>query len=279
MRAFAFVLAAVAGLFMASKADAAIVVRIDKSSQTMRVIVDGEHRFTWAVSTGRAGYNTPNGSYRPQRLERHWRSRKYGMAPMPHSIFFRGGYAIHGTNMVGRLGRTDSHGCIRLAPGNARTLFEMVARQRGATRIVIEGVSPQRPTAPAMAARRRATRVAAVPARTTQMRLVQPATARAVTPNAIRTAYPAGVSRVALPQGQARVAIPQGQVRAAIPQGQIRAVQPNTIRTAYPAGNSRVGSSQGQTRAAYTASRGSSAQPAYRPADPNRFFSDWFMRR
>jgi hypothetical protein len=261
MRVFGFVLALVAGLFMASRAEASIVVRVDKSSQTMRVIVDGEHRFTWAVSTGRAGYNTPNGSYRPQRLERHWRSRKYGMAPMPHSIFFRGGYAIHGTNMVGRLGRTDSHGCIRLAPGNARTLFEMVARQRGATRIVIEGVSPQRPAAPAMAARRGATRVAAVPARATQMRLAQPATARAVTPNAIRTAHPAGVSRAAVPQGQAR------------------AVQPSTIRTAYPAGNSRVASSPGQARAAYAAPRGSSVQPAYRPADPNRFFSDWFLRR
>ena len=36
--------------------------------------------------------------------------------PLLMAIFFRGGYAIHGTNMVGRLGRVDSHGCIRLAP-------------------------------------------------------------------------------------------------------------------------------------------------------------------
>ncbi|MDP3547128.1 MAG: L,D-transpeptidase [Phreatobacter sp.] len=72
--------------FSTAQAAASIVVRIDKTTQTMRVVVDGEHRHTWAVSTGRAGYNTPNGSYRPQRLERQWRSRKYGMAPMPHSI-------------------------------------------------------------------------------------------------------------------------------------------------------------------------------------------------
>jgi hypothetical protein len=243
MRAFGFMLALVAGLFVATKAEASIVVRVDKSSQTMRVIVDGEHRYTWAVSTGRAGYNTPNGSYRPQRLERNWRSRKYGMAPMPHSIFFRGGYAIHGTNMVGRLGRVDSHGCIRLAPGNARTLFEMVGRRRNATRIVIEGVSP-RQTAPAMVSRRSPARVvAAAPARTTQMRLPAPTTARAVMPS---------------------------QARAAVP---------GTVRAAYPAGAGRVATPQGEARAAYAAPRGSFAQPAARTVDPNRFFTDWFLRR
>lgn len=202
MRAFRYVAALLAGLFLwTAEAAASIVVRIDKSTQTMRVIVDGEQRHTWAVSTGRAGYNTPNGSYRPQRLERSWRSRKYGMAPMPHSIFFRGGYAIHGTNMVSRLGRVDSHGCIRLAPGNARVLFEMVARQRGATRIVIEGASPPR-AAPALVARRGGqARIATVtPARTAQMGLPaqagRPIAAARTTPT--RVAARAGGVRTAV---------------------------------------------------------------------------------
>ncbi|WP_296576814.1 L,D-transpeptidase [Phreatobacter sp.] len=87
MRAFHGLAALFVGLFLwTTGASASIVVRVDKTTQTMRVIVDGEHRHTWAVSTGRAGYNTPNGSYRPQRLERRWHSRKYGMAPMPYSI-------------------------------------------------------------------------------------------------------------------------------------------------------------------------------------------------
>lgn len=177
MSGAALVAGLVGGLFLATtRADAAIVVRVDKSTQTMRVIVDGEQRHVWHVSTGRIGYNTPVGTYRPQRLERDWRSRKYNMAPMPNAIFFRGGYAIHGTNMVRRLGRTDSHGCIRLAPGNARTLFNMVAAQRGATRIVIEGTSPD----PVMVANRRGNgRVAAraTRPRTEQMSLAQPARA------------------------------------------------------------------------------------------------------
>ena len=55
-----------------------------------------------------------------------------------HSIFFLGGYAIHGTNAVGKLGRPVSHGCVRLAPGNAAKLFAMVQKYgRGNTRIVV----------------------------------------------------------------------------------------------------------------------------------------------
>ena len=69
-----------------------------------------------AVSTARRGYRTPVGKYRPTRLERMWYSSKYENSPMPYSIFFLGGYAIHGTYEVKRLGRAVSHGCIRLHP-------------------------------------------------------------------------------------------------------------------------------------------------------------------
>jgi hypothetical protein len=51
---------------------------------------------------------------------------------MPHSIFFHKGYAIHGTIHVSRLGRRASHGCVRLHPANAATLFALV-RNHGAT--------------------------------------------------------------------------------------------------------------------------------------------------
>jgi len=134
--------AAVAGavlstFFTAAPAAADLLVRIDKSSQRMSVIVDGSPRYTWKVSTGLCG-GPPSGTYRPQRLERFWRSRKYDWAPMPHSIFFYKGYAIHGTNYVRRLGRRASHGCVRLHPSNAAVLYALV-RQEGMrnTRIVV----------------------------------------------------------------------------------------------------------------------------------------------
>jgi lipoprotein-anchoring transpeptidase ErfK/SrfK len=65
-------------------------------------------------------------------------SQKYDNSPMPNSIFFLGGYAIHGTYYVKNLGRPASHGCIRLSPGNAAKLYGLVKRHGlGATRITI----------------------------------------------------------------------------------------------------------------------------------------------
>jgi L,D-transpeptidase catalytic domain len=64
------------------------------------------------------------------------RSARYDNAQMPHSIFFYGQYAIHGTNAVGKLGRAASHGCVRLSPAHAATLFAMVHRQGAEIRIV-----------------------------------------------------------------------------------------------------------------------------------------------
>src|SRR6185312_1780126 len=104
--------------------------------------VDGAHRYAWPVSTARWGYRTPNGSYRPQRLARQWYSRKYDMSPMPHSIFFNGGYAIHGSYEVSHIGRPASHGCIRLSPAHAATLFALVESHRSDTRIVVTGEGP-----------------------------------------------------------------------------------------------------------------------------------------
>ena len=123
-------------LVAATPAAADVLVQISQSSQRMRVYVDGVLAHDWPVSTARRGYVTPNGSFRVGRMERMWYSRKYHNSPMPHAMFFRGGYAIHGTYAVGHLGRPASHGCIRLAPGNARALFNL-ARSYGDTRVVI----------------------------------------------------------------------------------------------------------------------------------------------
>ncbi|TDR94159.1 L,D-transpeptidase [Enterovirga rhinocerotis] len=123
-------------LLSTAAAEASVVARISNSSQRMQVYVDGALAYRWPVSTARRGYVTPVGSYRVQRMERMWHSRKYGMSPMPYALFFRGGYAIHGTGAVGMLGRPASHGCVRLATGNARTLFQLTRRHGGA-RVVV----------------------------------------------------------------------------------------------------------------------------------------------
>jgi lipoprotein-anchoring transpeptidase ErfK/SrfK len=121
-----------------ARAQASIVVQIDRSVQRMSVSIDGMPRYNWRVSTARRGYITPPGTYHPQMMARRWFSRKYYNSPMPHAIFFYGGFAIHGTYEISQLGGPASHGCVRLDPANAATLFGLVEREgMGATTIVI----------------------------------------------------------------------------------------------------------------------------------------------
>jgi lipoprotein-anchoring transpeptidase ErfK/SrfK len=118
-------------------ADAGIVAKISVAGQRMDVYVDGRARYSWPVSTARAGYHTPTGTFRPQALAVWHRSTIYSGSPMPHAIFFHGGYAIHGSYETKYLGRPASHGCVRLHPAAAAELFSLV-RQYGAANTVIQ---------------------------------------------------------------------------------------------------------------------------------------------
>ena len=105
-----------------------ISVIVDIPTQTMSVTVDGVSEYSWKVSTGRKGHRTPTGDYRPTRMAEVYYSKKYDNAPMPHAIFFTGGFAIHGTEYVRSLGGPASHGCVRLHPDNAALLYTLVQR-------------------------------------------------------------------------------------------------------------------------------------------------------
>ena len=145
MRRFAVAVASAATALLSmfadtGPADASVVVTVNKSTQRMSVAVNGAVQYTWPVSTGRAPYGTPNGTYSPQMMARSWFSRKYYNSPMPYSIFYHKGYAIHGTTHISRLGGPASRGCVRLHPRNAATLFALVqSHGKGNTRIVVTG--------------------------------------------------------------------------------------------------------------------------------------------
>jgi lipoprotein-anchoring transpeptidase ErfK/SrfK len=137
-----FLMAALAMLFAASfsvlpaeaakkvkkRMPAAVQVHIDISSQSMSVKVNGWHYASWRVSTARSGYYTPRGTFGVTRTAKTYFSRKYDNAPMPNSVFFHGGYAIHGTGHIRNLGRPASHGCVRLHPSNAAALYALVQK-------------------------------------------------------------------------------------------------------------------------------------------------------
>ena len=151
----AAVVAACALVVFASSASAGILIEIDKSAQRMTVTQDGAQLYNWPVSSGTRAHETPSGAYTPFRMEKDHYSREWDDAPMPNSIFFtQRGHAIHGTEHVRNIGRPASHGCVRLEPENARTLFALVKREGMAnTRVVLSGATPGAVAAPAMARR------------------------------------------------------------------------------------------------------------------------------
>ena len=121
-----------------------VLVIIDKPTQKMKVFVDDVELYSWKVSSGLPGYATPSGAYNASSMNEIWYSKEWDDAPMPHAIFFtKKGHAIHGTEETKKLGRPASHGCVRLAPEDARTLFALV-KEKGLenTEIVLNGETP-----------------------------------------------------------------------------------------------------------------------------------------
>jgi len=137
-------LAAAFALPLAAPASATVTIAIDKSTQRMTVSVDGSERYSWPVSTGRPGYETPSGTFRPNRMDADHFSQEWDNAPMPHSIFFdMHGHAVHGFFDVKHLGLAVSHGCVRLSPDNATTLFTLVKAEGMAnTTVIVSGRTP-----------------------------------------------------------------------------------------------------------------------------------------
>ena len=123
-------------LLMTTSASAATNIVINKKTQTMEVNSDGES-YIWKVSTARPGYSTPTGTFGVQSMQQMHYSKLYHRSPMPHSIFFNGNIAIHGTPHIGSLGSPHSHGCVRLHPTNAATLYDIVSRDRYNTKITV----------------------------------------------------------------------------------------------------------------------------------------------
>lgn len=112
---------------------------VDKSAQRLYLYIDGVLTYTWKTSTGKPGYGTPDFDRHPNgRIYDKYTSTKYpdgdynGLGNMPYAVFISGGYAIHGTTRGNwsKLGRTASHGCIRVHPDNGQ-IFNVLVRRNG----------------------------------------------------------------------------------------------------------------------------------------------------
>lgn len=112
-----------------------LYIEVIKSTQELKLYVEGELKDTFKVSTGMNGYETPNLDLSPQGpIFTKYTSTKFpggnykGLGNMPYAVFLKGGYAIHGTTTgnIAKLGNKASHGCIRIHPDKAVILNEMV---------------------------------------------------------------------------------------------------------------------------------------------------------
>ncbi len=110
----------------------AIEISIEK--QELVAWEEGRVVFRFPISTGRDGYKTPTGTFRVHtKYEKRW-SRKWKVW-MPYAMFWhpKHGYALHELpyksnpdKRIGasKLGRRDSHGCVRINVGDAQELYE-----------------------------------------------------------------------------------------------------------------------------------------------------------
>ncbi|GAB2751686.1 hypothetical protein GCM10027039_06750 [Terrabacter koreensis] len=91
------------------------VMCVDKATRTLTWVVDGKPLMVMWARFGRPGLETREGTFRVSRKYEYVISNLY-FTPMPYSMFFSGGQAVHYSSNFARLGyATASHGCVNIA--------------------------------------------------------------------------------------------------------------------------------------------------------------------
>lgn len=96
---------------------------VDLSSKQTWLIKDGVVTYGPApITSGRAGYRTPPGTFKVGWKDIDHKSSEFDDAPMPYSVFFNGGIAFHQGSLS-----VESHGCIHLSRGAAETYYNFLS--------------------------------------------------------------------------------------------------------------------------------------------------------
>ena len=127
MRPVIAALAAAASFLVPALAQAKVRIAVDLDAQTIHV-ESKDQVFDWKVSSGKPGYDTPAGHFSVLWTDKDHHSDEYEQAPMPNSIFFAPGFAIHGFGKSA-WGHKASHGCVRLPVAKSAMLFDLVEAQ------------------------------------------------------------------------------------------------------------------------------------------------------
>ncbi|MFM6152674.1 MAG: L,D-transpeptidase [Cuspidothrix sp.] len=100
-------------------------IQIDLSKQNLIAWEGDKPVYSITISSGKRSTPTRIGTFKIQtRLKKaRMRGRGYDVRNVPHTMYYQGGYAIHGADWHKRFGTPVSHGCVNLAPNHAKWVF------------------------------------------------------------------------------------------------------------------------------------------------------------
>jgi lipoprotein-anchoring transpeptidase ErfK/SrfK len=98
---------------------------VSKDCQVLLEVVHGRYRNIMPATTGKPGHETPNGLHKIEWRWPGWHvSTKYPEnGEMLDSQYFGSGIALHGVPSPRVHKQPSSHGCVRLYPSDAKTLY------------------------------------------------------------------------------------------------------------------------------------------------------------
>ncbi len=112
-------------------ADTEVWVDVEVSQQTLLLMRGNKPFFATVISSGTGKNPTPPGIYRMESklALTDMRSRDgdedaYHVEAVPWAMYFDGRFALHGAYWHNRFGNRVSHGCINLAPKDAKRVFD-----------------------------------------------------------------------------------------------------------------------------------------------------------
>lgn len=111
-------------------------IEVDLSGQRLYAWEGGRRVYSMRISSGKRSTPTRVGTYAIQRkyLAKTMRGRGYVAPNVPYTMYYSGGYAIHGAYWHNRFGTPVSHGCINLPVSQARRLYSWAGT---GTRVVV----------------------------------------------------------------------------------------------------------------------------------------------
>lgn len=106
-------------------------IHVSLAEQTLVAYEGDRPVFATTTSTGREGFETPTGLFRIQ--SKHVSTtmddltsedEAYLIEDVPWTMYFEGNFALHAAFWHQHFGRPRSHGCVNLAPADARWIFQ-----------------------------------------------------------------------------------------------------------------------------------------------------------